>query len=795
MFLPRLLFFSLFLLTFLASNAQSRFRVSIVNKNQEAVPFATVSISSLADTTRKTTRVADSSGRVTLQLREGRYRLNVKAVNYKELVREISITSSQPDVTLELQPSASDLATVTVTARKPLMRQEDDKTIVDPEPIVLGSTNAYEVMERIPGLFSDQDGNFYLNSTSPSAIWINGREQRMSAADVATLLKSLPPNSIQSIEIIRSPSARYDASGGDGIVNVILKKNVKLGMTGSVNAGLSQGRYGNQFAGFNINNNDGKLTTYVNANVTARNSFEELQTDRFIGKDSRLSQFSYTKYPGGSAYLGFGMAYQFNPKWELAADTRISHNLNRSNNSNTSVISQLPSENITSSNTAEVTNDGQNNNFSQGFNLKYKIDSLGSEWTTDLNYNYARYTNDQLLVNSNVFPSASKTLAVGDFGNHSHFFTVQTNLVKKLKSKMTIETGLKTSNVWFNNSTRYFFVNGGTQIPDNVRTNAYLYDEHIHAAYAQASKPLGGFILKGGLRVENTNMNGRQTIPTDTSFSIRRTDAFPYVYLSRNLMKIMGYELRGFLIYRRTISRPSYSLLNPAIRIIDPFLFETGNPSLRPQFTNNYEVNISVDERPVFAVGYNDTRDIFSQVVYQADSNQNIAYRTYDNLGTNKETYFRMVGAVPGKIVFIVAGLQYNHNFYNGQYEGDPLSFRRGTITVFTYQNFRLRPTTNLSINGFYRWKGQQQFYELGNFGNLNINLSQQLLEKKLTLTVGVTDLFYTNWNTFTIQQGSLRAEGYRKNDTRRFTLNLRYNFGIRKKEEKKGMMEVPEEG
>ena len=104
------------------------------------------------------------------------------------------------------------------------MRQEDDKTIVDPENLAASSTSGYEVLEKTPGLFVDQDGNIYLNSTTPATIYINGREQKMSTADIASLLKSLPPNSIASIEILRTPSAKYDASGGGGIVNIVLKK-------------------------------------------------------------------------------------------------------------------------------------------------------------------------------------------------------------------------------------------------------------------------------------------------------------------------------------------------------------------------------------------------------------------------------------------------------------------------------------------------------------------------------------------------------------------------------------------
>ncbi|HEV8081116.1 MAG TPA: outer membrane beta-barrel family protein, partial [Chitinophagaceae bacterium] len=260
---------------------------------------------------------------------------------------------------------------------------------------------------------------------------------------------------------------------------------------------------------------------------------------------------------------------------------------------------------------------------------------------------------------------------------------------------------------------------------------------------------------------------------------------FPYVYISKNLFKIMSYELRAYLVYRRTISRPGYQLLNPSQRFIDPYLFETGNPSLRPQFTQNYEANVSVDERPILAIGVNNTKDIFTNVIYQADTSHTISYRTYDNLGNNKEVYFRAIGAIPpGKKYFIVAGFQYNHNYYQGLYENKPLSFKKGSWTIFTYQTFKLTPTTNLSLNGFARFKGQLQFYELSSFGALNFSVNQQLMKKKMLISASINDILYTNNNDFTINQGSINATGFRKGDTRRFGLNIRYNFGFRKKED-----------
>ncbi|RYZ22195.1 MAG: TonB-dependent receptor [Chitinophagaceae bacterium] len=768
---------SLLLLCLLLSavfvNAQVQLTVKVTDPKKAPVPFATVRVVALADSSQVQQGITDSSGMARLQLAAtGAYRVQASSASFITAEKGLRISAGPAQFALVLEPSGT-LGAVVVTATRPVMRQEDDKTIVEPENLAASSTNAYELIEKTPGLFMDQDGNIYLNSTTPATIYINGREQKMSTADIATLLKNLPPNSIARLEILRTPSARYDASGGGGIVNVVLRKGVRPGLTGSVNAVASQGRFGTQSVGVNLNNNNGRSTTYLNLQYSRRDGFEELLSKRYFRPDSVLRQQAFTRYPGENYYAGFGISFPAGRRWELAYDGRVSVGRTRNRSENLNSIEGAQDGAQSSENNTTLQNSGRNFSLVQGLSAKYKIDSAGSEWTTDLSVNWAPNKTTQELGTVARLPSPGSFQQQGLIDNQLRFFSAQSNLVKKLPRKLTLEGGLKATVVNFRNSTTY------------ERTRAYRYDENINAAYAQASKGFGGFVLKTGLRVENTNMSGHQLQPKDTSFSLRRTDLFPYVYLSRDIMKIMGYQLRAYLVYRRTISRPAYEYLNPAPRVVDPYLQESGNPTLRPQFTQNYEANVSVDERPILAIGVNETRDIFTQVVYQSDSNRKqVAFRTYDNLGNNKELYFRALGAIPGKKVFVVAGVQYNENFYQGFYEGKPLSFRRGTWMLFTYQTYKVTPLTQITVNGFMRMRGQSQFYELSTFGALNLSVTQQLFKKKLALTVSGNDLFYTNRNEFELKQGSVYALGERRSDTRRFVLSLRYQFGFRKKED-----------
>ena len=764
-------------------------KLSVVDKKTQPIAFANITIQMIDSTTPKNL-VTDSSGIANITLEPGRlYKIKTSAVGYQTDNRTIKFEKLN-SIKIELKEMNDQLKEVVVTSSKPLIRQEDDKSVVDPEPLAAASTNAYETMEKIPGIFIDQDGNIYLNGLSPAGVQINGRELRMSATDMATLLKSLPPSSIQKIELVRTPSAKYDASGGGGVVNIVLKKGIKIGLNGSVNTGMNQGVYGNQFIGLTLNNTTDKYNSYLNTQFNQNDGYSIVNTDRFLSIDTVLKQTAKTLSPNKSAYIGFGLGRNWTDRFELNYDARVSGQSFINSTNNESILEKISLKKNLSAIASLVENDGSNFNFNQSVRSKLKLDSLGGEWTVDFSYNFIKSNTDQIYNNTFIAGGlASKGL--GDFSNERDFFTYQTDYKKK-QFGVTFESGLKSSILTFRNNANYQKDQNGILVKDAFRTSAYNFKEQINAGYLQGSKTWGAVILKVGTRVEQTIMQGNQRIPSDTSFSLNRTDAFPYVFLSRKLFKIAGYEMRGYLVYRKTISRPSYEFLNPFPRYIDPFLYETGNPSLKPQFTSNYEANISVDDKPIFAFGVNETKDIFTNVLYQSPTNNQVAYRTYDNLGKSRETYFRGIAVIPpGKAFFAVVGAQLNHNVYNGIYEQKPIVFDKATWTFFTFQSLKLDKLSTFTINGFWRTNGQQQFYELDNFGQLNSSLNRQFLNKKLTVTLSMNDIFFTNKNTFTLKQGSIYAVGFRENDTRRFGINIRYIFGVKPKEQKLDMLDT----
>ncbi len=714
----------------------------------------------------------------------------------QDINRKITIEDSALYITVQLSHKINNLGNVTVISRRPLIRQEDDKTIVDAEALANSSTNAYEVLEKTPGAVVDQDGNVYLNSTSPASVYINGREMKLSSADLASLLKSLPAGSVSKIEILRNPSAKYDAASNGGIINIVLKKGVKIGTSGSMNAGYFQGVYSTKTAGINLNRSAGKLTSYFSYQFTDRNNFEKLNSTRLIKIDSSLlAQDAYTTYPASTNYIGAGVDIELNKKLSIGYDLRFTKTSNKSYAVNPIAISNNETGLVLGKNESDITNKNRSVFIGNNLSAKYKIDTLGSEWSTELGYTYFKNYNAQDYSNYFFLPAKSPTFGDGVNNNRKNIFTFQTDLILKLPEKYNLESGIKAGISNSSNSAEYFKDTGNNiRFTDIFQTNTFRYRETIIAAYLQVSKTFAGFTIKPGLRLETTNINGRQLIPYDTSFFIKRTDVFPYLFIKHKLFKMFGFPLIGNVVYRRSIKRPYYEALNPFPKYVDQYLFDVGNPNLQPQFTTNYEINVTFDDFPVFALGINQTSDIFSNVTYQ-DNITKIAYRTFDNLGKNKEIYFKVIGGIPpgGKYFFYV-GAQYNYNRYEGLYQNQPLNYSRGSYTFFMYQEFKATPTLTFNTQGFMRTKGLQNFYELNNFGGLYVSVNKSILKKKANIILSVNDLLQTNRVNFSLNQADVNARGSRINDTRRLGLTLRYNFGIKPREEKKDIFDAPAE-
>ncbi len=769
-------------------------QLTLKTTGKDSIPGATIQLYSLPSGMLLQTQLNQPVKNTFKVAANKSYRIEVTAVGFDTLQKDISVTNKPVFITLELTANYGNLKSVTVVAAsKPLMRQEDDKTIVDAEQLANTSTNAYEVLEKVPGAVVDQDGNVYLNSSKPATVYINGVEMRMSTEDIASLLKSLPAGSVSKIEIIRTPSARYDAANSGGIINIVLKKGVEIGTAGSVNIRMDQGIYNTATTGFSLNKSFGKSTTYLSYQYSHRNYYDDIRSTRIITSDTILTQSSYTKYSPITNYAGGGMNIVFSKKFTVGYDIRVTATGNNSTAQSNNEVSNSTAQNKFLQTQSPITNNGNSLVISNTLTSKYKIDSTGSEWTNEIDYTYFKNNNTQLYNINYLLPANVVTTGDGHVNGRANMVDIKSDLSLQLPQKFILETGLKLSKASNNNAALYYIQNGNQpERVDSFQTNTFSYKENIGSAYLQLSKLYHGYILKAGLRLEYTDMTGNQIVPQGAPFTIKRTDLFPYFYVRRNLFKVLGYPLIGNIIFRRSILRPGYDQLNPFPKFVDQFTYEQGNPLLQPQFTTNYEVNATYSDFPVFALGVNNTKNVFSPVTYQNETSK-IAFRTFDNLGKYKEIYSRLFGGIPaGHRYFMYIGVQFNYIQYNGTYENQPLKYSRDSWTFFSGQQFKATPTLNFNVNAWMYVNGFRLFNQLKTMGQLNVSATKTLYKKKLSIIVSGTDILKTNKSIFHLQQGSVLVDGSRIQDSRRFAITLRYNFGLNHAEEKKPAFTQP---
>lgn len=441
----------------------TRLTVNLVSLKKDSLLNVTIQLYLLPDTSLITSQLYKAGGNTFPATPFSKYLVRISSVNFETAEKTVSVTDKPVTVAITVKRKTTSLQNVTVVAKKPLIKQEDDKSVIDATVLANSSTNAYEVLEKTPGTIVDQDGNVYLSSLTPATVYINGREMKLSSEDLASLLKSLPAASVSKIEILRSPSAKYDAASSGGIVNIVLKKGVKLGSNGSVNIGYFQGVYSTQTAGFNLNKSAGKINSYFSYQFSSRKNYEELNSDRLIRSDtSFLSQKAYTTYPSLGNYIGGGVDIAFTKKFSINYDIRLNSNNNKSYAINGSDVTKLLTQSLLSRNQSDISNKSNSLYIGNEVSSKYKIDSAGSEWTIDLEYNYYRNNNTQLYNNYYFQPVNPTVFGDGINKSRKNIFVAETELVLKLPKIATIETGIKLTKSISNNSAAYFYETGGS---------------------------------------------------------------------------------------------------------------------------------------------------------------------------------------------------------------------------------------------------------------------------------------------------------------------------------------------
>jgi len=772
----------------------------------------------------------------------GQYKLSISAIGFKPYSRPVALVDmkamqamrnngnqdmsallSQLDKDLgniKLEIDQQVLGNVTVAGTKPLVQLGIDRKIynVEKDLSAAGGT-ATDVMKNVPSVNVDIDGNVTLRNSSPQ-IFVDGRPTTLT-------LDQIPADQIASVEVITNPSAKFDASGGTaGILNIVLKKARRVGYSGNLRAGVDM--RGRANAGGDINIRQGKVNLFANGNFGQRKSISDGETDRstfFKTPITNLSQDDRNINKGFFAFGRLGMDYFLDNRNTITVSGVAVRGQFKGNvTSDLLVDTLLPAGTKTSYTNRFSNSEGNFRNLGGALSFLHNFPKSGHQITADVNYNKSRNNNSNLVTN-NIFNQfggpqtsryAQQQLGKGTNGQ----LTVQTDYTKPLTANSKIEAGLRMSQRDVDSRNDFAVVN-----PDGSFTalpplsSNYKYTDRIYAGYGTYSgKVKENFGYQLGLRLESSDYdgtvhssvrNGTGYKDTASSYSISYpVSLFPSIFLSQKLKNNQDLQLN----YSRRINRPNFFQLFPFTDYSDSLNLSRGNPNLKPEFTNSFEVSYQKtfpkNNSLLISAYYKHTTDLITR--YQAQEknpvNDSIVF---------VNTYINANSSFVGGLEFIAKNklaswwdLTTNLNLYTSKINIDdpaiPTTKQLYSWFAKINNSFKLPRNFSLQVTADYNSKtvlspggsagsggggrgmggfgpnvsGNSQGYSKPTYG-VDAALRYEFLKNKAaSLTLSASDIFKTRVSDVYTESISFTQHVVRTRDQQFFRLNFAYRFG-----------------
>ncbi|GAB2807111.1 TonB-dependent receptor [Ferruginibacter profundus] len=755
---------------------------------QKIIDAASVSLLKAKDSSLIKVAITDKEGNFIIEnVKDGSYLVLATSVGHSKTYSKVfAISADQPTANvgvLQLVPQDKSLAGVTVVSKKPFIERKIDRTIVNVDAAISNAgTTALEVLEKSPGVTVDKDGNVSLKGKAGVTIMIDGKPAYLTGADLTNLLRTMPSGNLDQIEIMTNPSAKYDASGTAGIINIKTKKNKQKGFNGSANTSYGQGFYARNNNSLNLNYRNGKFNVFSNFSASYDKNYQDLYILRKFknsaGSIDRIFEQDALMYRTNENYNGkIGVDFYASKKTTIGF---VATGFNASHGQyglNTTYFYDGV-KTLDSIAVAKNNEDGPWKNGSLNFNYRHTFDSTGRELTMDADYVSYRSGKTMDLLNNYYSDNWQRTGGdnlVGDLPTDVNIYTFKMDYNQNLKRGYKLETGIKSGYVNTDNTAGYFNMIGGNKVVDLSKTNRFQYKENINAAYVNVSKEIKKWGLQAGLRMENTNNSGNQfgnPLHTDSSFKNSYTGLFPNVFVSYK----MNDKNQLSFSYGRRIRRPDYEDLNPFLFFIDNYTYEQGNPFLQPSIANTVEASHTYKDFLTTSINYTHTKALFTEVF---EPNGNAIVVTHRNYGSSDNASLSVSAQVPVTKwwMFIPYG-ELNYSSYNGEFTSGKVNVNATTFTANMNNQFTFKNGWSAELSGFYRTKGIEAQILIHSLGQLNAGVQKQVLKKKGTVKLNVRDIFKTMTPHGEINIQSTDASFSQQRDSRVVTLSLSYRFG-----------------
>jgi hypothetical protein len=768
-----------------AINAKGKISGAILDEKSQPFPFVNVLLLNAKDSVLVKGLAADDNGKFLFdQVEAGKYMTLVSMVGYQ---KSYSATFQVKDEavnlpTITLKTDTQSLNEVTVVAKKPFIEQQIDRTVINVEnSIVSAGATALEVLERAPGVTVDQQNEqLKLRGKEGVIVQIDGKQTFLSQQELITLLRNTPSDNIEKIELITNPSAKYDAAGNSGIINIKMKRNKNYGTNGNVNLGGAWAKYGRANATATINHRAGKISTFINGGAFYNKGFNNNDIYRKIPFENKVTIFDQkTERTNESQYYNVRAGMDYFATDKTTVGILVSGFFNDWSNPFGQTNTRILNEDLTLQRTfrTNVFNGGKMTNISTNANFKHQFDDKGKELTFDVDYvNYGGKKNSNL--NTSYFkPDGSVD---GNPENVRNNMPSDINIgVAKLdytqplwKGKM--ETGLKASYVTSDND-MVFETKTDEWVLDPTRSNRFKYTENVNAAYLNYSGSLSKKVkYQIGVRGEHTHSIGN-SVTLNQKRDRNYINLFPSVFLSNQLDTNNVINLS----YSRRIDRPNYQSLNPFEFYLDPYTFQRGNPNLKPQYTNSFQLVHVYKNFLNTTLAYSRIKDMIADELPQQIASENKTFVTSDNL--DNQDNVSLTVSFPIKIAKwwnVQTNFTGVYNHYNSIYLEEKLEIKQASWNMYASNQFTISKSWSGEISGWYNSRAFYGLYAAKPMGMLNAGLQKTILNKKGTLRLNVNDIFWTNRFRGKAIYKDIDFSVKSQWPSRQFRLTFTYNFG-----------------
>ena len=766
----------------------------VVDKpTKNPVEFSNIELLKASDSSVVKGTVTDSRGKFLLeQIKPGEYLLRCGFIGYDRAYLHVTV-AAKPRVNIgiiEISQSTKTISDVTVTATRSLLNTSIDRKSYDvTKDIMAQSGTASDVLKNIPSVEVDLDGQVSLRGSSDVMILINGRPSAlMGKARVAEVLQQLPANSIERIEVITNPSARYKPDGTSGIINIVMKKNTKGGWNGSVTANTGNKDRHNVSA--MLNYKPGKLNIFGNYGIRqdSRTRISDINRQYLDPVTLNTSSF-YTEHSESLArplthLATLGMSYEPNKYNSFGISGNYSNRDQTRNDVSNKLFFDKNHVQKAANDRLRYDPEYQKENEATAF---WEHNFPGEDHTLriELNVSTSKEQEDNHYQNAYRVPvvtSSYDNTLIRQSDNQQQV-TVDYNHTLTEDSKLELGYSGQFNQQDFNFYGEYYDPVTAKFVKDIIKTNQFLFNQTVHGLYGTYQKSYEKFSYSIGLRLEESIIRGRQ-VTKDTLISNDYMKLYPTIHLAYQLNK--G-QLQ--LNYSRRVHRPEGDDINPFPEYQDPYSIRAGNPKLLPEIIHSVEFGYKYQDKVfsfVPSLYYRYKQNGFTQVTVPI--NDTVLLTTQQNLSNDQSAGLELIFSIKGGKWF---SSNFSTNFFYNQINASNLGyFDKKTILSFSTNfnsTFVITPKTMAQISTNYRsarLTPQGKNYPSFVF---NMGVRQDLFKKKVSVLLAVSDLFRTQREKSELNSGYLIQERTGRRDAQIFYIGASYRFGkvIKKTEEK----------